>query len=107
MQTQYRFFDDIARLANGAAGTLAGARSEVETLVKQRMESVLADMDVVPREEFEVVREMARTAREENDALKKTPRNARSKTQRKIRQRGLASDWVFPRLIFSLSPAPV
>jgi len=35
------------------------------------MESVLADMDVVPREEFEVVREMARTAREENDALKK------------------------------------
>ena len=71
MQTQYRLFDDIARLANGAAGTLAGARSEVETLVKQRMESVLADMDVVPREEFEVVREMARTAREENDALKK------------------------------------
>ena len=71
MQTQYRFFDDIARLANGTAGTLAGARIEVETLVKQRMESVLADMDVVPREEFEVVREMARTAREENDALKK------------------------------------
>ena len=71
MQTQYRFIDDTARLATGAAGTLAGARSEVETLVKQRMESVLADMDVVPREEFEVVREMARTAREENDALKK------------------------------------
>jgi len=71
MQTQYRFFDDLARLANGAAGTFAGARGEVETLIKQRMESVLADMDVVPREELEVVREMARTAREENDALKK------------------------------------
>lgn len=71
MQTQYRLFDDLARLANGAAGTLAGARSEVETLVKQRMESVLADMDVVPREEFEVVREMARVAREENEELKK------------------------------------
>ncbi|MGB1155571.1 MAG: accessory factor UbiK family protein [Alphaproteobacteria bacterium] len=71
MQTQYRFFDDLARLANGAAGTIAGARSEVETLIKQRMESALADMDVVPREEFEVVREMARTAREENEALKK------------------------------------
>jgi len=71
MQTQYRFFDDIARLANGAAGTLAGARGEVETLIKQRMESALADMDMVPREEFEVVREMARTAREENETLKK------------------------------------
>ena len=71
MQTQYRFFDDLARLANGAAGTFAGARSEVETLIKQRMESVLADMDVVPREDFEVVREMARTAREENEILKK------------------------------------
>ncbi|MGB1147363.1 MAG: accessory factor UbiK family protein [Alphaproteobacteria bacterium] len=71
MQTQYRFFDDLARLANGAAGTLAGARSEVETLFKQRLEATLADLDVVPREDFEVVRDMARAAREENEALKK------------------------------------
>jgi BMFP domain-containing protein YqiC len=71
MQTQYRFFDDLARLANGAAGTLAGARNEVETLVKQRLEATLADLDVVPREDFEVVRDMARAAREENEALKK------------------------------------
>lgn len=71
MDTQYRFFDDLARLANGAAGTIAGARNEVETLIKQRLEATLADMDMVPREEFEVVREMARTAREENEALKK------------------------------------
>ena len=56
MQNQYRFFDDLARLANGAVGTLAGARNEVDVLVRQRLEAAIAEMDVVPREEFEVVR---------------------------------------------------
>ena len=69
MQNQYRFFDDLARLANGAVGTLAGTRNEVEVLFRQRLEAAMAEMDVVPREEFEVVREMARKAREENEQL--------------------------------------
>ena len=69
MQNQYRFFDDLARLANGAVGTLAGARNEVEVLFRQRLEAAMAEMDVVPREELDVVREMARKAREENEQL--------------------------------------
>ena len=69
MQNQYRFFDDLARLANGAVGTLAGARNEVEVLFRQRLEAAMAEIDMVPREEFEVVREMARKAREENEQL--------------------------------------
>ncbi|MAH88336.1 MAG: pyrroline-5-carboxylate reductase, partial [Kiloniella sp.] len=68
---QYRFFDDLARLANGAVGTLAGARDEVEVMFRQRLEAAIAEMDVVPREEFEVVRDMARAAREENERLLK------------------------------------
>ncbi|MAH87465.1 MAG: pyrroline-5-carboxylate reductase [Kiloniella sp.] len=71
MQNQYRFFDDLARLANGAVGTLAGARDEVEVMFRQRLEAAIAEMDVVPREEFEVVRDMARAAREENERLLK------------------------------------
>lgn len=71
MQNQYRFFDDLARLANGAVGTLAGARNEVEVLFRQRLEAAMAEIDMVPREEFEVVREMARKAREENEHLLK------------------------------------
>jgi BMFP domain-containing protein YqiC len=64
-----RFLDDIARLATDAAGAAQGVRREVETVVKTQIERLLRDMDVVTREEFEAVREMALLAREENDKL--------------------------------------
>jgi len=70
MQTNNRLFDDLARVANGAAGAFAGLRGEMEAMVKARLERVLAGMDLVTREEFEVVRLMAVKAREENEALK-------------------------------------
>lgn len=69
MATSNRFLDDIARLATDAAGAAQGVRREVETVVKTQIERLLRDMDVVTREEFEAVREMALLAREENDKL--------------------------------------
>ncbi|MDJ1159286.1 accessory factor UbiK family protein [Chelatococcus sp. SYSU_G07232] len=68
-QTTGRFFDDIARLVTDAAGMAQGARREVETIVRAQMERVLRSMDVVSREEFEAVREMAIAARDENERL--------------------------------------
>lgn len=67
--TSNRFLDDIARFATDAAGAAQGVRREVETVVKTQIEKLLRDMDVVTREEFEAVREMALLAREENDKL--------------------------------------
>ncbi|WP_306225113.1 accessory factor UbiK family protein [Bosea beijingensis] len=64
-----RILDDIARLATDAAGAAQGVRREVETVVKTQIERLLRDLDVVAREEFEAVREMALIAREENDKL--------------------------------------
>jgi BMFP domain-containing protein YqiC len=64
-----RILDDIARLATDAAGAVQGVRREVETVVKTQIERLLRDLDVVTREEFEAVREMALIAREENDKL--------------------------------------
>jgi BMFP domain-containing protein YqiC len=69
-QTTNRFFDEIARLMNDAAGVATGVRREVDTLFRSQAERILRDLDVVQREEFEVVKEMARLAREENEALK-------------------------------------
>ena len=69
-QTSNRFFDEIARLMNDAAGVAQGMRREVETLFRSQAERWLADLDLVKREEFEAVREMAKLAREENEALK-------------------------------------
>lgn len=70
MQSRNRFLDDISQLMTNAAGVAQGVREEAETAVRQRMERWLADMDLVTREEFEAVREMAQKAREENEALK-------------------------------------
>jgi BMFP domain-containing protein YqiC len=70
VQTTNRFFDEIARLMNDATGVAQGVRREVETLFRHQAERMLRDLDVVRREEFEAVKEMARLAREENEQLK-------------------------------------
>ena len=70
MQTQSRFFDEVARLMTEAAGAADGVRREAETVMRGQLQRLVADMDFVGREEFEAVREMARLAREENEALK-------------------------------------
>lgn len=69
-QTSNRFFDEMARLMNDAAGVAQGVRREFDTLLRSQAERILRDLDVVKREEFEAVKDMARLAREENDALK-------------------------------------
>ena len=69
-QTTNRLFDEIARLMNDAAGVAQGVRREFETLFRTQAERILRDLDVVKREEFEAVKDMARLAREENEILK-------------------------------------
>ena len=70
MQSRNRILDDISQLMTNAAGVAQGVKDEAETAFRQRMERWLADMDLVTREEFDVVRDMAVKAREENEALK-------------------------------------
>ena len=69
-QTTNRFFDEVARLMNDAAGVAQGVRREFDTMVKNQTERWLRDLDLIKREEFEAVKDMARIAREENEALK-------------------------------------
>ena len=69
-QTTNRFFDEMARLMNDAAGVASGVRREFDVMVRNQAERILRDLDVVKREEFEAVKDMARLAREENEAWK-------------------------------------
>jgi BMFP domain-containing protein YqiC len=68
-QTTSRLFDDLSRLMTDAAGIAEGARREAQTFARSQLERILAGMDIVSREEFEVVREMAARARDENEKL--------------------------------------
>lgn len=65
MQFDHRLIDDLARVAGGALGTLSGVREDIEARLRQQFERILAGMDLVSREEFEVARAMAQAAREE------------------------------------------
>jgi BMFP domain-containing protein YqiC len=69
-QTTNRFLDEIARLMNDAAGVASGVRREFDTVFRNQADRVLRELDVVKREEFEAVKDMARITREENEALK-------------------------------------
>ncbi|MGO9238888.1 MAG: accessory factor UbiK family protein [Methylocella sp.] len=64
-----RMLDDFARLMTDASEVAQGVRREAETAVKSQLERLLATMDVVTREEFEAIKQMAATAREENEKL--------------------------------------
>ena len=71
MQTSNRIFDDLARVANGAVSTLVGVKDEIDALVRQRIEKMLVDADLVPRDEFDAVKTMAAEARAEQERLAK------------------------------------
>lgn len=70
MQTRNRLLDDLARVATGALGVAGGLRHEAEARLRRQFERILADMDLVTREEFELVRALAVKAREEQEELK-------------------------------------
>jgi BMFP domain-containing protein YqiC len=67
--TNSRFFDELAKLMTNAAGAAQGVRKEVDTLVQAQVERVLNNLNVVKREDFDVVKDMAEKARSENMKL--------------------------------------
>ena len=71
MQSQNRIFDDLAKMMNGVAGTMAGMGREAESSLRDKMREWVGGMDFVSRDEFEAVKAMAAAARDENDALRK------------------------------------
>jgi BMFP domain-containing protein YqiC len=71
MQTSNRLFDDLAKVASGAASALAGIKQEVEALVRQQVERLVAGLDLVSRDEFDAVRQMAANARAGQEELER------------------------------------
>ena len=69
MQTDNRFLDGMARFLTNAAGAAQAFKAEMETMMKARVEKMIADLDFVPRDEFDAVKAMAAKARAENEKL--------------------------------------
>jgi BMFP domain-containing protein YqiC len=71
MQDRPRIFDDMSRLFNDAAGAAKSLGKEAESMIRAQVERLMSTMDIVTREEFEAVRDMAVAARNSNDALER------------------------------------
>ena len=71
MQSQNRMFDDLVKMMNGVAGTMAGVGREAEGSMREKMREWVGGMDFVARDEFDAVKAMAAAARDENDGLRK------------------------------------
>jgi BMFP domain-containing protein YqiC len=69
MQSENRFFDDLSKIINGAAGTVAGMTREFESNARERAKEWIGGLEFVSREEFEAVKAMAAQAREQVAAL--------------------------------------
>jgi BMFP domain-containing protein YqiC len=68
-QTDNPFLDGLAKFFTDAAGAAQGLRNEIDTFARQRLEKLISDMDLVRRDEFDAVKEMAAKARTENERL--------------------------------------
>jgi BMFP domain-containing protein YqiC len=79
--TSSRFFDEISKLMTNATGAAQGVRKEVDGLVQAQVERVLNNVNVVKREEFDVVRDMVEKARAENERLERRIAELESKLQ--------------------------
>ncbi|MFC1673309.1 accessory factor UbiK family protein [Pseudomonadota bacterium] len=84
MQTSNRILDDMAKVASGAVSAVTGLKGDGENLLRRQMEKLLADMDLVTREEFDAVKAMAAKARAEQEKLE--ARVAELETQLKTKK---------------------
>ncbi len=71
MTERPKIFDDLAGVAGGAISAFAGLKEELASLVKARVEEAIRRMDLVRRDEFEAMAEVARRARETSESLEK------------------------------------
>lgn len=83
MQTSNRFLDDLAKVANSAVSTLGGVKDEIEAMIRQQLDKIVSDMDLVHRDEFEAVKAMAAKARTEQEKLEKRLAGLEAKLDKK------------------------
>lgn len=90
MQSENRLFEDFVKMVNGMAGTMAGMGREAEASAREKMREWIGGMDFVARDEFEAVKQMAASARKENEELKRRIAALEAKAATKSGTKGAA-----------------
>ena len=80
MVNKTKILSDLSKMALDAMSTFSGIKKEVETIAKLRVDKVINKMNLVKREEFEVLKKLVQKSLIEKDKLKKKPSKTRKKT---------------------------
>ncbi len=79
MNKKNKIFSDLSKLATDAYGAFSGARKELETIIKIKVEKIINKADLVRREEFEVLKSIVQRVIKENEQLNKTIKKIQKK----------------------------
>lgn len=87
MQADRKLFEDLARMASGAMGAMGGLRGQIRAEIRQRVDSLIKEMDLVTREEFEALKAMVQKTRMEQEK-KPAPKAKKTKRAKKAGKKG-------------------
>jgi BMFP domain-containing protein YqiC len=77
MQTRNPFLDEFAKLTTGAMGLAQAAGEEAKTALRAQTDRMVAEMDLVRRDEFDALRDEIAALRAEIAALKSPSKAAK------------------------------
>ena len=86
MVNKSKILSDLSKIAVDAMSTFSGLKKEIETLVSLRVNKIINKMNLVKRDEFDVLKKMVQKALIENEELKKSqkkPSLRKKKTSKK------------------------
>lgn len=83
MQSDNKFFEDLTKVASSAMGTMFNMKKEIDTMVKENIERMLGKADIISRDEFEAIKEVATKARSAQSKLEKRVAELETKLKEK------------------------
>ncbi len=83
MQSKSRPLDDLTNLMTNAVGAVKGVGDEVKAIGRSQAERIIADLDLVGRDEYEVLKTMFENSQAEIEALRKEVKSLKSAVKKK------------------------
>ena len=92
MVNKNKILSDLSKIAVDAMSTFSGLKKEIETLVSLRVNKIINKMNLVKRDEFEVLKKMVQKALIENDELKKAQKKPSARKKKTIKKKKKAKN---------------
>ena len=92
MVNKSKILSDLSKIAVDAMSTFSGLKKEIETLVSLKVNKIINKMNLVKRDEFEVLKKMVQKALIENDELKKAQRKPSARKKKTIKKKKKAKN---------------